>query len=108
MRAKNSLGFPASFSPRKSLICVEAMSSAMPFVKPRTTGRGMNFTAWPRPVSARNSRMTPAIIVTISRPERPCLAMMPATMTTKAPVGPPIWMREPPSSDTRKPPTIAV
>ena len=38
--------------------------------------------------------MTPAIIVTISRPDRPCLAMMPATMTTKAPVGPPIWMRE--------------
>ena len=108
MRSKNSLGFPASFSPRKSLICVDAMSSAMPFVNPRTTGRGMNFTAWPRPVSARNSRMTPAIIVTISRPERPSLATMPATMTTKAPVGPPIWMREPPRSDTRNPPTIAV
>ena len=28
--------------------------------------------------------------------------MMPATMTTKAPVGPPIWMREPPSSETMK------
>ena len=90
------------------MICVEAISSAMPLVKPRTTGRGMNFTAWPSPVTARNSRITPAIIVTISRPERPCLAMMPATITTKAPVGPPIWMREPPRSDTRKPPTIAV
>ena len=26
----------------------------------------------------------------------------------KAPAGPPIWKRLPPSSDTRKPPTIAV
>ena len=43
-------------SPRKSLICVEAISSAMPLVKPRTTGRGMNFTAWPRPVTARHEQ----------------------------------------------------
>ena len=84
------------------------MSRAMPLVKPITTGRGMNFTAVPRPVSASTIRITPAIIVTISSPERPCCAMMPATMTTKAPVGPPIWMREPPSSETMKPPTIAV
>ena len=27
---------------------------------------------------------------------------MPATMTTKAPVGPPIWVREPPSAEMRK------
>jgi len=107
IRPKNSLGV-ATARPRKSLIWVEAMSSAMPLVNPSTTGRGMNFTDWPRPVSARNTRMTPAIMVTISRPERPCCAMMPATMTTKAPVGPPIWMREPPSADTRNPPTIAV
>ena len=52
--------------------------------------------------------MTPAIIVTISSPDSPCCAMMPATITTNAPVGPPIWMRDPPSTDTRNPPTIAV
>ena len=28
--------------------------------------------------------------VTINRPESPCRAMMPETITTKAPVGPPI------------------
>ncbi len=33
---------------------------------------------------------------------------MPATMTTKAPVGPETCSREPPSSAARKPPTIAV
>jgi len=89
IRAKNSLG-GWTCRPSASLICVVAMSRAMPFVKPTTTGRGMNFTAWPSPVTARNTRMTPAIIVTIIRPEGPCAAMMPATMTTKAPVGPPI------------------
>ncbi len=72
------------------MIWVEAISKAMPLVKPRTTGLGMNLIAWPRPVTARNSSMTPAIIVTISRPDRPCAAMMPATITTNAPVGPPI------------------
>ena len=80
----------------------------MPLVKPTGSGRGMNFTAVPRPVTARHQQQTPAIIVTISRPERPCCAMMPATMTTKAPVGPPIWTREPPSAETSNPPTIAV
>ena len=30
-----------------------------------------------------------------------------ATSTMKAPAGPPIWKRLPPSAETRKPPTIA-
>jgi hypothetical protein len=30
------------------------------------------------------------------------------TITTKAPVGPPIWTRDPPSAEIRNPPTIAV
>ncbi len=108
MRAKNSLGESGSVRPRKSLIWVEAISTAMPFVNPSTTGRGMNLTACPRPVTARNTRITPAIIVTMRSPDRPCVAMMPATITTNAPVGPPIWMRDPPRSDTRNPPTMAV
>ena len=33
---------------------------------------------------------------------------MPKTMGIKAPVGPPIWTREPPSSEMMKPATIAV
>ena len=90
------------------MICVETMSSAMPLVKPRTTGRGMNFTAVPSPVKPSTSSITPAIIVTISRPDRPWSWMMPATMTTKAPVGPETCRREPPSSAARNPPTIAV
>ncbi len=107
-RSKNSLGDPGIASPRKSLTCVVAMSSAMPLVNPRTTGRGMNFTAVPRPVKPRMSRITPAIMVTISRPDTPWSWMMPATMTTKAPVGPEIWKRDPPSSATMSPPTMAV
>jgi hypothetical protein len=59
MRPTNSVGRVANPQQKKSLICVEAISSAMPLVKPRTTGRGMNFTAWPRPVTASTSRMTP-------------------------------------------------
>jgi len=30
------------------------------------------------------------------------------TITTKAPVGPPIWTRDPPSAEIRNPATIAV
>jgi hypothetical protein len=37
----------------------------------------------------------------------PKRATMPATMTTNAPVGPPIWVREPPSAEIRKPATTA-
>jgi hypothetical protein len=48
------------------------------------------FTAVPKPVTAMSMRITPAIMVTISRPETPWAVMMPATMTTNAPVGPPI------------------
>src|SRR5262245_31169464 len=52
--------------------------------------------------------MTPAIKVASSSPLKPCRAITPATMTTNAPVGPPIWTREPPSAEIRKPATIAV
>lgn len=50
----------------------------------------MKRTATPRPVAPMKMRITPAIAVTINSPETPNLAMMPATITTKAPVGPPI------------------
>ena len=37
----------------------------------------------------------------------PCLAMIPATTTTNAPVGPPICVFDPPSAEIRNPVTIA-
>ncbi len=108
IRAKNSLALPATCKPKKSLICVDAIKRAMPLVNPMMTGRGMKVTALPRCVSPSTIKMTPAIIVTISRPERPKRAMMPATITTNAPVGPAICRRVPPNSETMKPPAIAV
>ena len=47
-------------------------------------------------------------MVHMNRPSTPWLATMPATITTNAPVGPPICTREPPSAEIRKPATIAV
>ena len=108
MRGMKALGTSPVFSPRKSLICVEAISSAMPLVKPMVTGRGMNLTAAPRPVSPMTMSIAPAIIVTSARPATPNFATMPATITTNAPVGPPICMREPPSAEIKPPATIAV
>ena len=90
MRPRNSPGTFSICRPKKSLICVLAMRTAMPLVKPMTTGRGMNLTAVPRPVSPSRTSMTPAMIVQTNRPSMPCVATMPETTTTNAPVGPPI------------------
>ena len=60
----------------------------MPLVNPMTTGRGMYFTAVPRPVMPRRIKITPAMSVHMNRPSRPCAATMPETTTTNAPVGP--------------------
>jgi len=51
MRGRNSLGTGGVFRPKKSLIWVDAIRSAMPLVKPIVTGRGMYLTAVPSPVS---------------------------------------------------------
>ena len=107
IRPTNSPGTSAIRSPKKSLIWVLAIRTAMPLVKPTTTGRGMNLTVDPRPVSPMMTSRTPAIIVHMNRPSMPNSATMPATTTTKAPVGPPIWHREPPRAEIRKPVTMA-
>jgi len=78
-----------------------------PFVKPTTTGRGMNLTAVPNPVAPRNSRKTPASKVHMKRPSTPYFATIPNTTTTNAPVGPPICVEDPPKAETVKPATIA-
>lgn len=51
--------------------------------------------------------ITPAIIVHMKSPSIPCFATMPEITTTKAPVGPPIWVIEPPSAEIRNPATTA-
>ena len=84
-----------------------AISTAIPLVKPTTTGRGMNWTAAPMPVTPSTTSRTPAIMVHMKSPSTPCSATMAATTTTKAPVGPPIWQRDPPSAEIRKPVMIA-
>ena len=80
----------------------------MPLVNPMMTGRGMKRTDAPRPVNPITTSMMPAMSVTRARPGMPKRATMPATMTTNAPVGPPICVREPPSAEIRKPATTAV
>ena len=87
--------------PRKSRICVLAISTAIPLVNPTTTGRGMKRTALPLRVAPSTTRMTPAIMVHRYSPATPYLATMPETTTTKAPVGPPICTRDPPSAEMR-------
>ena len=93
--------------PSTSRSCVLAITSAMPLVNPMTTGRGMKRTAVPLPVRPITTSTTPAIIVHMKRPSRPCSAMMPDTTTTNAPVGPPICTYEPPRAEITKPVTIA-
>ena len=54
------------------------------------------------------TRYEVAMIVARIKPDIPNFAVIPATMTTKAPVGPPIWTFEPPSAEIRKPAITAV
>ena len=80
----------------------------MPLVNPVTTGSGMNLITPPSFARPKPIRMTPAISVATMSPSTPYFCTMPYTITTNAPVGPPIWTREPPSAEMRKPATIAV
>jgi hypothetical protein len=70
MRPRNSPG-TSTVRPRKSLSCVLAMTTAIPFVKPMITGRGMYRTAVPDPVMPMMTSITPAIIVHMNRPSTP-------------------------------------
>ncbi len=104
---KCSVG-PAACSPKKSFHCPTQMITAMPVVKPTITGSGMNLMtppSRPRPIA---SRMAPAISVATCRPAMPYCAVMPASTAMKAPVGPEICTRVPPSSAVARPAMIAV
>src|SRR6266404_973269 len=107
IRSQNSPGTLCKCNPKKSLICVLAINTAIPFVKPSTTGRGMNFTADPMPVTPSTTSSTPAIIVHMNSPSIPCTATMPEMTTTNAPVGPPICVFDPPSAEIKNPVTTA-
>jgi hypothetical protein len=63
IRSAKSEGTVDTRRPKKSRIWVLAISTAIPFVNPMTTGRGRYFTAVPIPVSPRITSRTPAIIV---------------------------------------------
>jgi hypothetical protein len=84
------------------------MMSAMPLVNPIVTGYGMNLIAPPSRNKPKATRMKPAMRVATTSPSTPCCWTIPDTITTNAPVGPPICTREPPSSEMRKPATMAV
>ena len=80
----------------------------MPQVKPTVTACGMWRISEPsRSRPARASSAPDNSTVSI-RPSTPNFAAVAETRTMKAPAGPPIWKRLPLSSETRKPPTIAV
>ena len=82
------------------------MITAMPAVKPTITGSGMKRMTAPSRASPISTSITPAISVAISSPLTPNCATTPARITMKAPVGPAIWIREPPSSATATPAMI--
>src|SRR5229473_8120586 len=106
-RNQNSPGTLCKCKPQKSLIWVLAINTAIPFVKPSTTGRGINFTAEPMLVTPNTTSSTPAIIVHMKSPSMPCTATIPEMTTTNAPVGPPICVFDPPSAEIRNPVTMA-
>lgn len=70
-------------------IWVEAMITAMPVVKPMTTGTGMKLMALPRRAKARPRMRKPAIKLARARPSGPNCAMPAEQRPTKAPAGPP-------------------
>jgi hypothetical protein len=60
---------------------------------------GMNLTRELMQKRPMSTGKTPAIIVHMNRPSMPYRATIPATTTTNAPVGPPIWVRGPQGRD---------
>ena len=98
----------AGCRPKKSFHWPIKMMTAMPDVKPTITGLGMNLMTLPSRASPMTSRMTPAMSVAACRPAMPYCAVMPASTAMKAPVGPEICTRVPPSTEVARPATMAV
>ena len=106
--ARSLPGSCARVSPRSSVSWLAKMITAMPAVKPTVTGKGMNLMKVPSRRSPAAASIRPDRKVARISPLIPCPATVAATSTMKAPAGPPIWKREPPNIETRKPPTMAV
>ena len=106
--SSSSPGSFASVRPNSSLTWLAKMMTAIPAVKPTVTGKGMNLMKVPRRRNPTTASISPERNVARISPSIPCWATVAATSTMKAPAGPPIWKRDPPRSDTRKPPTMAV
>ena len=82
--------------------------TAMPKVKPAVIVPGMYLSSLPKRQKPITISRMPAMTVERISPSMPFAATMPATIVANAAVGPAIWTRLPPSSDTRNPATIAV
>lgn len=95
-------------SPSRSLTCPTAITTAMPAVKPVTTGYGRNWIIRPSRASPSRNRIAPAIIVASINPPGPCCWTIGTRTTTNAAVGPLTWTREPPTTAVTAPATIAV
>ena len=73
----NSDGTFSTCKPKKSLIWVEKISTAMPLVNPMVTGYGMNLIIEPSLTAPMTNRNTPAMIVQIARFSGPYFAPIP-------------------------------
>ncbi|MNW63543.1 hypothetical protein D3C74_417630 [compost metagenome] len=94
--------------PRKLPICPLKIVTAIPAVNPMVTGRGMNLINVPSRSSPISTRKIPARKPAISRFSYPYCSTMARRIGIKAPVGPPIWNRDPPNSEIRIPAIIVV
>ena len=65
---RNSGGTLSISSPKKSLICVIKMTTAIPVVKPVVTGKGMNFNSTPIRAMPIKTNKTAAISVAKASP----------------------------------------
>ncbi len=108
-RSMASAGVPAGKTiPTASGNWLNPMMAAMPMVKPLITGSGTSTIRLPARSRPATTRITPAIKVASTSPSKPWVAITACTTTIKAPVGPPICTRLPPSAEIRKPATTAV
>ena len=80
----------------------------IPEVKPVVIVNGINLIRLPNLQTPIIMSIIPAISVAITSPEKPLVAIIPATIEANAAVGPAICIRLPPKRETQKPAAIAV
>ena len=95
-------------SPNRRGTCWSAMVTAIPTVKPSSTGHGTNWMSRPSPARPMTRTMTPAMMATLATAPTPSWATMGTSTTAMAPVGPDTWTDDPPNTAATMPATIAV